>query len=86
MTDNAGLFRKMADNIDHNKGAPFGGAIVIVPPDGGGKPVSTLLLDDAGDPAQFWAALQARAQIEIANLSDKQRQQQAFNHPSIIRR
>lgn len=76
--DRSKPFRQMADNIDHNKGAPFGGALVIVPPDNGGEPVSTLILDQTGDAAQFWAAVKFKAELAIQELSNQQRANQAF--------
>jgi len=36
---NADYFRKMADRIDHNKDAGFGGACVFIPPQGMGEPI-----------------------------------------------
>ncbi len=80
MTDNANSapFRQMADNIDHNKDATFGGACVIVPPANGGDVISTLILDTTGDAVLFWTSVQARATQMINELGAKQATQQAF--------
>lgn len=69
---NSEQFRKMAERIDHNAEATFGGAAVIVPPAQGGETVELLILDAKGDPAQFWGTILTRAQMEIQGLQDKQ--------------
>lgn len=71
---NAEKFREMADRIDLNKGQGFGGAFCIVPP-GDGTPLTTLILDADSSPAAFWAIVKAKADIALAELDDKQRQQ-----------
>lgn len=68
-------FRQMADRIDHNKDSTFGGAAVIVPPQNGGEPVVVLVLDEKGDPAQFWGTILTRAQLEVSRLTERQRVQ-----------
>lgn len=66
-------FRNMAESIDHNDGRmPFAGACVIVPPQDGGDPVEVLLLDRKADPAQFWATVLSRVQMQINALNDAQ--------------
>jgi len=55
------LFREMAEKIAHNVDSSFAGAVVIVPPDGGGEPISLLILDSTKDPIQFWSLIEARA-------------------------
>ena len=69
-------FRKMADDIEKNEN--FGGAFVIVPPEGAGEPVQTLLLDPTPDPAQFWQMILTKCQIQIAEIEVKQRTNRAF--------
>jgi hypothetical protein len=59
-------FRKMATAIDHNAAAGFGGAFVIIPPEGGGNPIETLILDEKQDPAQFWTLLKTKCDTQIA--------------------
>jgi hypothetical protein len=65
-------FASMADRIRHNAGAPFGGAFVVVPPNGGGPPMEALLID-SGNPAQFLALLKARIDHELSLLKDQER-------------
>ena len=55
MSEIAARFRRMADAIEKNEN--FGGAFVVVPPEGAGESVQTLLLDPTPDPAQFWQML-----------------------------
>ena len=71
-------FRQMADRIDHNKDSTFGGAAVIIPPLNGGEPVVMLLLDEKGDPAQFWGTILTRAQMEVQKLQNQSQVQRAF--------
>ena len=66
----------MAIKIDHNVGSTFGGAAVIVAPDG--DKVELLLLDASADPAQFWGTVSSRIEIILENYKDKVRQQRAF--------
>ena len=75
---NAKPFSEMAAKIEHNAGADFGGAFVIVPPEGAGETVETLILDTRQDPVQFWSLLQAKAATVIAELEDKKRVAGAF--------
>jgi hypothetical protein len=73
---NADPFTKMAERIQHNEDATFGGACVLVPP-GGGKALELLMLDTAEDEGQFWATILTRIQVAI-NEND-QRKLQARN-------
>lgn len=66
-------FSEMARAIIHNAGQGFGGAVVIVPPAGGGEPIELLLLDSSADVSQFFATVQSRISIRLQNLDDKQR-------------
>lgn len=72
----ANRFRRMADDIEKNEN--FGGAFVIVPAEGAGEPVQTLLLDPSPDPAQFWQMLLTKCQIMIAEIEVKKRTDRAF--------
>ena len=72
----AELFFQMRERIDKNDN--FGGAFVIVPPEGAGEPVQTLLLDPTPDPAMFWQMIQTKCQIMIAEIEIKKRQNAAF--------
>lgn len=73
----AALFRKMADDIMHNAENGFGGAFVIVPPSGGGNPISVLMLDSANDAAQFWGLIGPKAQMALQDLVNQTRNGQA---------
>lgn len=73
------LLRKMADNIERNKDAGFGGCFVIVAPENGGDPISVLLLDPSQDPAQFWGLIGPKATIALQQINDTQRKSQTFN-------
>lgn len=66
-------FHEMAAAIEHNPGQGFGGAVVIVPPTGGGEPISILTFDSQGDLAQFYSSIQSRIQIRVAELDNRQR-------------
>ena len=69
----AEIFAKMAKRIAANADHGFGGAVVIVPPDG--DPVQFLVLDPKQDPAMFWANVKTKAEIALAEMDEKQRQQ-----------
>jgi hypothetical protein len=77
-TDTPNRFRAMADSIERNEGVAFGGAFVIIPPDGGGEPIETLILDSKQDLAQFWNAVITKCQIMLADVEQKQRAGQTF--------
>lgn len=66
-------FHEMARAIEHNAGQGFGGAVVIVPPQGGGEPIELLMLDSKGDVAQFFSTIQTRIQLLLQDLQDKSR-------------
>ena len=71
-SDVSDRYRLMADRLDHNADAQFGGCAVIIPPPGGGDPIELLMLDSRGDPAQFWATIQTRIQIVLEGLKERQ--------------
>jgi hypothetical protein len=72
---NAGPFRGMAALIDANETAGFGGAFVIIPPEGG-TALQTLILDSTQDHIQFWTLLKVKCDVEIKRLDDLTRQGQ----------
>jgi hypothetical protein len=74
----ADAFETMALTIRHNEGGSFGGAIVIVPPDGGGVPIEILTLDRTITPGDFYAMLMSRLQGIISELDVRSRQQQNY--------
>ena len=76
MSEQSQPFADMVEAIIRNSN--FGGAFVVVPPEGAGEPVQTLLLDPTPDPAQFWQMLLTKCQIMIAEIEVAQRTNQAF--------
>ena len=70
------VFRRMAEDIDHNSTRTFGGACVIYPP-GGGELIEFLTVGTA-DLAQFYGTIQTRLTIQLAQL--KAQEGQAFRH------
>lgn len=71
-------FRRMADAIDHNKEAGFGGAAVIVIPGMPDSAIEVLILDPKAQPAQFIATIATRLQVLQREADDKARQLQGF--------
>ena len=68
----AALFDQMAAQIRLNKDAVFGGAFLMVPPEG--DPFSSLMLNQ--DQASiFWAAVQTLANMALATLEQANRRQ-----------
>ena len=68
------LFRAMAERIERNPEAEFGGALLIVPPGEQGQvsvPIEHLAISTRPDIAAFWGT--AAAKIEVAKaLFDQQ--------------
>lgn len=58
----ADIFRDMASKIELNSGSDFGGAVVIVPPDG--LPIEILMLDSRKDAMHFWT--QIKTVVDVA--------------------
>ena len=71
-------FTAMAAAIEHNAGATFGGAVVIIPPPNGGEPIELLILDLKADPAQFWSTIRTRIDIKLAELDENRRTTTTF--------
>lgn len=65
--------RDMADTIDRNDAAAFGGAFVIIPPIGAGVTLETLILDGQQDPASFYILLKGKIDSALAALDAAQR-------------
>lgn len=74
----AQLFDDMAAKIRLNKDNSFGGAFVIIPPEEGGAPIVTLILDSKQDPGQFFTLLKVKAEAQITMLDVARRNQSAF--------
>jgi hypothetical protein len=74
----AKLFDEMAAKIRLNKDNAFGGAFVIIPPpENGGEPIQTLILDSKQDAGQFFTLLKTKAEAQILALDHQARNQQA---------
>ena len=74
------IFRQMAERIERNAEAEFGGAVVIVPLVG--EPVSMVLFGPKGDTTAFWALI--RSKVEIAtneHLENEQKKPGAWAQP-----
>lgn len=69
------LFRRMADDIDRNVDAGFGGAFVVVPPSSGGEPFENLVIGSQ-DPADFYILLKSKAEAQIRAIDVLARQGQ----------
>jgi len=69
-------FVKMAQAIDRNHGL-FGGAFVVVPPEGGGPSMEVLILDPHGDATLFWSSLKTKCEMALADVEAAQREQSA---------
>ena len=67
-------FANMAKRMEHNVDSTFGGAFVIVPPQGAGEPMEALILDTQGDPAQFLMLLQAKITHALQQIDSRERQ------------
>lgn len=64
--------RAMADRIEANGAAQFGGCFVVLPPMGL-DPLTTLILDNKQDPAQFFGVLQTKCKIALDSIDAQQR-------------
>lgn len=69
--DHAAPFAAMVERIRKNADEQFGGAFVIVPPDGAGEPMQLLALS-VTDPAAFWIMLQNQIKTALEELQAKQ--------------
>lgn len=71
----AELFREIADKIERNKPEDFGGAFMVVSPDG--DTISGMLVGDT-DLVTFWSLIKAKIDIAINTASDKQKVNRGF--------
>jgi hypothetical protein len=74
----AEALRRMADHVERNAGAGFGGCVVIVPPEGGGDPIELLTICDTPDLTQFFGNISARITARVTELELLQQQRRAF--------
>lgn len=68
----AAILRRMADTLEKNNNAFFGGLAVIIPPQGG-EAIEVMILDPATNLPQFWSLIQTRMQLSIKALDEPQR-------------
>lgn len=73
----ADKFREMADKIDKNADEPFGGAIVIVPPNSE-QPIDLLMLDSRQDVMHFWTQVKTVVDVAQNEFLAKLKQNQAW--------
>lgn len=76
-TELAAHFRAMADQIERNADATFGGAYVILPP-GASEPISVLVVDNHQDAAGFFNLLQWRVGKKVTEMDQEERTRQGF--------
>lgn len=70
----AQAFQNMHDLIAKNTGEKFGGAFVIVDPDG--NQIESLFINDA-TPGLFWGALKAIIEQQLSKIDDTERKMRA---------
>lgn len=70
-------FRSMADRIEKNDDADFGGAVVIIPPDENGS-IEMLVLDSRKDVLHFWTQIKTVVDIAQNEYLTKIKQQQTW--------
>lgn len=75
--DVATILRRMADHLDRNKDADFGGCAVIVPPSTN-ETIEVLILDSSGDAAQFLSTILTRIQTIQVEMAATAKRQAAF--------
>jgi hypothetical protein len=66
----AEVLRRMADKLALNASNGFGGAFVLIPPNGEIKEL--LMLNNSQDLAVFWSLVQTAATIAVNELKDKE--------------
>lgn len=64
--------REMADRVEMNGPAAFGGCYVVIPPVPG-TVLKLLVLRNTQNPATFWGTLKTEAQMAIDSLDDQAR-------------
>ena len=71
-------FFQMRELLNRNSESTFGGAVVIIPPKNAGEQIELLMLDSAGDAAQFWSTIKTRIDLVLDKLRDQERNVQGF--------
>lgn len=73
MSDLSQAFTDMAARIDLNAKEDFGGALVVIPPGEDAKPLTLLMLDNAGNQSAFLGTCLTMIQMAIQTIEDNQR-------------
>lgn len=68
-------FRELAEKIERNKPEDFGGAFLIIPPDG--DPISGILVGSV-DLLTYWSLIKSKLDLAISSADDKQRVNRTF--------
>lgn len=71
--DQSTPFAEMARKVMENATNGFGGALVIVPPEG--NPVELLMVKAGSDPGMFWGLVKSLADQAMGDLEDAKRNQ-----------
>ena len=71
----ADRYREMAEKIERNKPEDFGGAFLIIPPDG--DPISGILVGSV-DLLTFWSLIKSKLDLAVQAADDKQKVNRAF--------
>jgi hypothetical protein len=71
-------FREMADQIERNQDAVFGGAYVIIPPSQDADSLSVLVVDNEADAAGFFCLLEWRITNITKSMDMQERMKQGF--------
>lgn len=74
------VFSRMADRLSHNRGQPFGGAAVIVPPAGIGidETIELCILDSGSDASIFLSTVATKIKLLLDKIEQRQRQLQGY--------
>lgn len=72
----AEAFRRMAEAIERNADAKFGGAAVLAPP--AGNPTEMLFIDNRENAMQFFSNIEAIAKVSMTELLEEEQRQKAF--------
>ena len=71
------IFRKLADKIDRNEDAEFGGAVCIVPPKGEAT-IDWVIVDSKADILRFWVKLKTDIDAIVQEVDTRARMQQTW--------
>lgn len=67
----ARALRKLADEVEKNDPARFGGCYLIIPPTGEERDL--LILNAKQDVSLFWASVKTTCEIALAEMQDQER-------------